>query len=69
MKIRPVGAELFQPGRQKDRTDMTKLVVVFRKFAKAPKNPVGAQLFKSAHFLRFFCVTIGGALQTSALTH
>jgi hypothetical protein len=35
MKIRPVGAELFHVDR---RTDMTKLTVVFRNFANAPKN-------------------------------
>ena len=33
MKIRPVGAELFQ---MDGRTDMTKLTVAFRIFAKAP---------------------------------
>jgi hypothetical protein len=39
MKIRPVGAELFHAGGRTDRqTDMTKLVVVFRKFAKTPKT-------------------------------
>ena len=32
MKIRPVGAELFQ------RTDITMLIVAFRKFANTPKN-------------------------------
>ena len=35
MKIRPVGDELF---RADGRTDMTKLIVAFRIFAKAPKN-------------------------------
>jgi hypothetical protein len=34
-KIRPVGAELFHADR---RPDMTKLIVPFRNFAKAPKN-------------------------------
>jgi len=42
MKIRPVGAEFRASGRterQADRqTDMTKLIVAFRKFVKAPKN-------------------------------
>ena len=33
MKIRPVGAELIHADR---RTDMIKLIVVFRNFAKAP---------------------------------
>jgi hypothetical protein len=36
MKNRPVGAEIFHAG---GRTDMTKLIVAFRSFAKAPKNP------------------------------
>jgi hypothetical protein len=35
MKIPPVGAELFHADGQ---TDMTKLKVAFRSFAKAPKN-------------------------------
>jgi hypothetical protein len=35
MKIRPVGAELIHAD---GRTDMTKLTVAFRHFAKAPKN-------------------------------
>ena len=35
MKILPVGAELFHTD---GKTDMTKLMVVFRKFAIAPKN-------------------------------
>ena len=38
MKIRPVGAELFQVD---GRTDMTKLIVAFRNSAKAPKNQPG----------------------------
>jgi hypothetical protein len=43
MKIRKVGAELFHAGGRADgRTDrqthMTKLTVVFRNFANAPKN-------------------------------
>jgi len=35
MKIRPMGAELFQADR---RTDMTKLIVDCRNFANVPKN-------------------------------
>jgi hypothetical protein len=35
MKIRPVGAELFNADR---RTGMAKLIVAFRNFANAPKN-------------------------------
>jgi hypothetical protein len=34
MKIRPVGAELFDADRQ---TDMSKLIVAFPNFANAPK--------------------------------
>jgi hypothetical protein len=37
MKIRPLGAELFHADGQ---TDMTKLIVAFRNFAKAPKNEI-----------------------------
>ena len=36
MKIRPVGAELFDADEQTDRHD--KLIVAFRNFANAPKN-------------------------------
>ena len=35
MKIRPVRAELFHGD---GRTDMTKLIIAFRNFEKAPKN-------------------------------
>jgi hypothetical protein len=43
IKTRPAGAELFLVERWTDerregRTDMTKLIVAFRNFAKAPKN-------------------------------
>jgi len=37
IKIRPVGAELFFADGRTDR--MTKLIVAFRNFAKASKNP------------------------------
>jgi hypothetical protein len=38
MKIRPVGAELFpEDGRADRQIDMTKLIVVFRNCANAPK--------------------------------
>jgi hypothetical protein len=36
MKIRPVGAELSHAD---GLTDVTKLTVAYRNFAKAPKNP------------------------------
>jgi hypothetical protein len=35
MKIRLVGAEVFHADGQ---TDMTKLIIAFRKFANAPKK-------------------------------
>jgi hypothetical protein len=35
MKIRPVRAEMFHAD---SRTDMTKLILAFRNFVKAPKN-------------------------------
>jgi len=35
MKILPVGAELFHSD---GRTNMTKLIVTFHNFVKAPKN-------------------------------
>jgi len=39
MKMCPVGAELFHAdGRTEVQTDVTKLIVAFRSFAKAPKN-------------------------------
>jgi hypothetical protein len=39
IKIRPMGAELFHADRRTERqTDMTKRIVAFRNFAKAPKN-------------------------------
>jgi len=39
MKIRPVRAELFRADRQTDRqTNVPKLLVAFRNFAKAPKT-------------------------------
>jgi hypothetical protein len=40
MKIRPVGNGWFHADGRTDRrrTDMTKLIVVFRTFANAPKN-------------------------------
>ena len=41
MKIRPVGAEVFNVERRNDRrTDMTKLIVVFRNFANAPTDDI-----------------------------
>ena len=39
MKIRPVGTELYHADT---RTDMAKLIVAFRSFAKEPKDDVCA---------------------------
>ena len=41
MKISPLGAELCPCGQTDGRTDMTKLPVPFRNFAKTPKNKEG----------------------------
>ena len=39
IKIRSLGAELFHADKQTDgRTDTTKVIVVFRNFANAPKK-------------------------------
>jgi hypothetical protein len=38
MKIRPSGSRVVPCGRTDRQTDMTKLRVAFRKFAKAPKK-------------------------------
>ena len=43
MEIRPVGAELFHADRgmygwTDGRTDMTKLIIAFHNFSKAPTN-------------------------------
>jgi hypothetical protein len=51
MKIRPVGAELFHAD---GRTDTTKLIVVFRSFAKATKITRGPLMV--AQWLRY-CAT------------
>jgi hypothetical protein len=49
-KIRPVGEESFNAGR---RTDMTKLIVAFRNFAKAPNKTEVLQ--KWLFFYQEFC--------------
>jgi hypothetical protein len=38
MKIRPQGAKLLDADGRIDKTDMKKLIVAFRNFAKAPKK-------------------------------
>jgi hypothetical protein len=52
MKISSVGAELFHADRQIDRqTDMTKLTIVFRNFANAPKKSLYLCTYLSIYFL------------------
>ena len=52
MKIHPMGAKLFQADRQTDRrTDMTKLMVAFRKFLNVPKNELATALSSIRYFL------------------
>jgi hypothetical protein len=47
IKIRAVGAELFHAGGRTDgRTDTTKLIICFRKFANAPKNGLSSYMLK-----------------------
>ena len=44
MKIRPAVAEMFHADR---RTDITKLIVAFRNFAKAPKNALATAVTRT----------------------
>jgi hypothetical protein len=45
INICPVGADLFHADGQTDRqTDMTKLIVPFRNFAKAPRKGVDMEM-------------------------
>jgi len=57
MKIRPVGAVLFNVDR---RTDMTTLTVAFRNFANAPKKVLGFTQVKIGTAYSSFanCVTL-----------
>jgi len=57
MKLRPVGAELFRTDERKKnkKTDMTKLIVVFRNFANALNKHLSALNVES--FLTFFFFT------------
>ena len=65
MNIRPVGAETFHADGQ---TDMTKLIVVIRKFQKAPKNGslLAADLrhfnFSTAHFSFSLSLSVSPAI-------
>jgi hypothetical protein len=46
MKIRPVGAEFFNADGQTERqTDIAKLIVAFRNFAKTSKNSGNVPFF------------------------
>jgi hypothetical protein len=38
MKMHPVGAELLHTDRHTNRQDMTKLIVAYHNFTKAPTN-------------------------------
>ena len=49
MKIRSVGAEVFQANR---RADMTKLIVTFQNIANAPKNDNSLSI--PAHAMRAY---------------
>ena len=50
MEIRPVGAKLFHEDSQSDgRTDMMKLIVSFRYFTNASKNPLYLPTCKYIH--------------------
>ena len=51
VKIRSVGAELLHA---EGRTDMTKLIVVFRNFPNAPKTSEFSAHFVFTHFVRSF---------------
>ena len=66
MKIRPVGAELFHADR---RTYMTKLIVAFRNFAKAPKNtlPPGKEANQLKSFNEVVLSSVHYRKPTSAL--
>jgi len=53
MKIRPVGAELFNPdGRTDTQANTTKLIVAFRNFQTAPRNVQHMKLLQAAIMLR-----------------
>jgi len=52
VKVHPVGNELFHAGGRADRqTGMTKLVVTFRNFANAPKNPIRSYFWIPVHYI------------------
>jgi len=63
MKIRPVGAELFQEDRRTDgragrQTDMTKPTVAFRNIASAPQNSkkkIGIIIFLTSAPIQVSC--------------
>jgi len=59
MKFRPLGAELFHADGQ---TNMTKVIVAFRHFAKAPNKTADPVRLDVVHLLYhgvFYCKSIG----------
>ena len=50
MKIRPVGAELFDANRQTRQTGLMKLIVTFRHFAN---TPVKKKTLKMCYFVKY----------------
>ena len=62
MKIHPVKAELFQGDGQ---TDMTKLVVAFRNFAKVPKKETRMGECMYVYICIYIQGVPGGMCQTS----
>ena len=58
MKIPPMGAELLHADR---RTDMTKLIVIFRNFANVPKK-VSLKRKRSHHHI-LICVLWGPSIK------
>jgi hypothetical protein len=55
MKIHPEGAEMFlADGHTDGRTDMMKLIVTFRNFAKVPKNEAPFCVFFSSAMLGMY---------------
>ena len=59
MEIRPVGAEMFYAvgrtdGRANRQAGMTKPIVAFHNFHKAPKNPTSC---RHRAFMCFLCIS------------
>jgi len=59
MKIRPVGADLLHADRLTDGwTDVTKLTVAFRNFAKAPTHGLAKYKFCLRQFSRIYAYSL-----------